>query len=85
MESIPKGLTMGRDNWADSTPEGMARASLRNDGAEEFRAMVAKALPNASEEETIMWLKEYFENIVSQNPIMVNAVCTFQLFFFCMH
>jgi hypothetical protein len=74
MQSIPKGLTIGHDNWADSTPEGMARTSLMNDSEVEYRAMVAEALPNATEAETMMWLKKHFEDIVSRVPIVVAAV-----------
>ena len=75
MQSIPKGLTIGYDHWADMTPEGMARAALRNDGSDDYRQMVAEAMPNATEEETIKWLKEHFEGILSSVPIVVNSVC----------
>ena len=74
MQSIPKGLTIGYDNWAEMTPEGMARVALMNDGSDECREMVAEAMPNATEEETIKWLKEYFEEALSRIPIVVNAV-----------
>jgi len=39
----------------------------------EYRALVAEALPNATEAETMMWLKKHFEDIVSRVPIVVAA------------
>lgn len=81
VQSIPKGLTIGYDNWADMTPEGMARVSMKYN-KEVYTEMFAKlGKPDLTDDELNARLKTYFEELLSCNPVVVKAVCVFLLTF----
>lgn len=85
MQFIPKGLTIGYDNWADMTPEGMARNLARNSikyNKEVYTEMFAElGKPDLTDDELNARVKTYYEELLSCTPVVVKAVCVFLLTF----
>jgi hypothetical protein len=79
VQFIPKGLTIGYDNWADMTPEGMARNSMKYN-KEVYTEMFAElGEPDLTDDELNARVKTYYEEFLSCTPVVVKAVCVFLL------